>query len=170
MPRRKTKETQYDVEMVSDLPGPNDKTTTKTVTATSDEDALRKATQGDPMSANADKVVIKKKQAQSGTSALQMETKKRKTQKKKGSRKIDPDTMELVEKVDYPYSIMLPIQFESLCQKVVKNGNILTPVGNNKIYIKIETKEDMTDMLSNLKRSRDKRSNIIYDGIKESVN
>lgn len=175
MAKRKIKEQgNYEVDMVNKQ-GPGSKNvskTTKTVQAGSEEEALRKASQG---STGSEEYVVRKTKPEAGAPAagatgVSMEGKggktRSKTSKSKKKPKIDPQTMEMLESATYPYSIMLPLAFEEVYGKL--NESYTTSRGY--IYHKIPDQKAMVEFVTKLSTSKDRRSKVVLDGIKESLN
>lgn len=155
---KKTNEEKYAVDMEPSKGSPasfrgNNKVS-KEVDATSPEDAVRKAKQGD--TGRYDSVTAKK--ADGGNDG-----------KPKGlGESVD------FSKLPYPYSIVLPIAFTKLVESIQKKMQVsesLTLVEKGgRVHIKVESKKVMAEFFGLLERSRDKaKAGIIAEGIKRSV-
>lgn len=189
MPRKKkTNETEFEVSMTDKDPGGRSSQTTKKVQATSDAEALRKATQGDPRAADYEEVTIKGKGTAAGAKpagpkptqpakpAGVAESKGKKSKGKKSAAKkgrpkktgpvLDPETMEMVEGLTYPYALMLPGAFKDFLGKML---NETLEVRYGKVYAKIRDAETMARFIESITKSKDRKAKVIREGIMESI-
>lgn len=170
--RKTTEATTFDVEMVDNKPiQQGAQKVTKTVSAATRDEALRKATQGDPNTGKYEQITLKQKPTTPGPVVNKPQTAMTTEAKgKKKSKKVDPNTMEFVESVRYPYSLMLPKAFQKLIEGAVSTkANAVLTESYGRVYVRIEDKAAMVAFVENLHKSKDEKAKVVVEGIKRSI-
>lgn len=186
MPKKKrTNETDFEVSMVDQDSGGQPSKTTKTVKAPNNTEALRKATQGDPRAGEYEEITVKgatTKKAPGikstepakpagvaetrGSKSKAKKSRSKKSRSKKSKPAIDPNTMEMIEGISYPYALMLPGAFRDFISSVLGES---MEIRYGKVYAKIRDAETMKRFVEGILNSKDPKAKIVREGIMESL-
>ena len=167
MPRKKkvTEVAQFDVQMntTKAVAAPR---VTKTVNATSQQDAINKATQGDPQAGQYDKLTLVKKtpgKPQASTAPAGGVV---------GNPSLAPmqnqQLGQVAEALLYPYTLMLPKAMESMFTEMADVATFRTNYGN--LYVKVTSVANMKKMMETMSKRNSSMDQVVLKGIKESIN
>lgn len=165
MPRKKkvTEVAQFDVQM-NTAKAVNAPKVTKTVNASSEQDALRKATQGDPQTSQYDKVTLVKKAPGKTTGATPSGV--------VGNPSLAPmqnqQLGQVAEALLYPYAIMVPNTMAKMFTEMKDIASFRSNYGN--LYVKVTTVENMKKVMQIMSERNTELDQVVLKGIKESIN